>query len=314
MKRIGWIDFLRGFSMILILVFHTEVYYKGEEIATPYYVYTTNAIILFYFISGFLLYKDTAFQIKRKLQAIGRYLLLPYFVFTSLLAVPKLLIRNSEINFSEIASNIILGNASWFIAALIIAEVLFSLLLWISRGKERWLSTVALLCFISYYLLPFNQHSYWQWQDALLAFDFLYLGYLYNKHKAVFNTINKPYISLLLLSILILIKVYEYQVDLPMRNIAIENAPLFLADAITWLLLIVSLIPFIPNNKLIEWTGRHSITYYFLCGGCPLIVAMTMNIIGFAYEGYFYRFILAFILVYILASLLTWLINRYVPL
>ena len=107
MKRIGWIDFLRGFSMILILVFHTEVYYKGEEIATPYYVYTTNAIILFYFISGFLLYKDTAFQIKRKLQAIGRYLLLPYFVFTSLLAVPKLLIRNSEINFSEIASNIV---------------------------------------------------------------------------------------------------------------------------------------------------------------------------------------------------------------
>ena len=183
MKRIGWIDFLRGFSMILILVFHTEVYYKGEEIATPYYVYTTNAIILFYFISGFLLYKDTAFQIKRKLQAIGRYLLLPYFVFTSLLAVPKLLIRNSEINFSEIASNILLGNASWFIAALIIAEVLFSLLLWISRGKERWLSTVALLCFISYYLLPFNQHSYWQWQDALLAFDFLYLGYFYNKHK-----------------------------------------------------------------------------------------------------------------------------------
>jgi hypothetical protein len=98
-----------------------------------------------------------------------------------------------------------------------------------------------------------------------------------------------------------------------MRNIAIESAPLFLADAITWLLLIVSLIPFIPNNKLIEWTGRHSITYYFLCGGCPLIVAMTMNIIGFAYEGYFYRFILAFILVYILASLLTWLINRYLP-
>ena len=189
--------------MILILVFHTEVYYKGEEIATPYYVYTTNAIILFYFISGFLLYKDTAFQIKRKLQAIGRYLLLPYFVFTSLLAVPKLLIRNSEINFSEIASNILLGNASWFIAALIIAEVLFSLLLWISRGRERWLSTVALLCFISYYILPFNQHSYWQWQDALLAFDFLYLGYLYNKHNIVFHAFNKPYISLLLLSIVI---------------------------------------------------------------------------------------------------------------
>ena len=98
-----------------------------------------------------------------------------------------------------------------------------------------------------------------------------------------------------------------------MRNIAIENAPLFLADAITWLLFITTLIHYIPKNKFIEWTGRHSITYYFLCGGCPLIVAMTMNRIGLAYEGYVYRYFIAFILVYLLASLLTWLIIRYAP-
>ena len=28
MERVGWIDFLRGISMIAILIFHTEVYYK----------------------------------------------------------------------------------------------------------------------------------------------------------------------------------------------------------------------------------------------------------------------------------------------
>ena len=311
MERIGWIDFLRGFSMILILVFHTEVYYKGEDIATSYYVYTTNAITLFYFISGYLLYKDTTFNIKSKLRSIGRYLLIPYFIFTSIIAVPKLLIRNSEINLTEIASNILLGNASWFIAALIVAEVFFSVMIWISRGKQIWLSTIAILFFVSYYLLPFNLHNYWQWQDALLAFVFLYLGYLFHQHKAVFHTFNKPYISLLLVFILILIKVYEYDMNLPMRNIAIENAPLFLADTITWLLFIVSIIPYIPKCKPIEWTGRHCIIYYFLCGGCPLTVSMMMNRIGFAYEGHCYRFILAFIFVYTLASILTWFINRY---
>ena len=299
--------------MILILVFHTEVYYKGENIATPYYFYTTNAIILFYFISGYLLYKETTFNIKTKLLSIVKYLLIPYFIFTSIIAVPKLLIRNSDINLTEIVSNILLGNASWFIAALILAEVFFSIILWISHGKNIWLSTIAILFFISYYVLPFNQHSYWQWQDALLAFYFLYLGYLYHQHKAVFHTINKPFISLFLLSILILIKVYEYHVDLPMRNIAVENVPLFLADTITWLLFIITIIPFIPKCKPIEWTGRHCIIYYFLCGGCPLIVSMVMNRIGFAYEGHCYRFILAFIFVYTLASILTWVINRYTP-
>ena len=313
MKRIGWIDFLRGFSMILILVFHTEVYYKGEEIATPYYFYTTNAIILFYFISGYLLYRDTTFDIKSKLRSIGRHLLIPYFIFTSIIALPKLLIRNSDINLVEIVSNILLGNASWFIAALIVAEIFFSIILWISHGKNIWLSTITILTFIIYYLLPFNQHNYWQWQDALLAFDFLYIGYLYNKHQTVFHPINKSYISLLLLSILILLKVYEYHMDFPMRNITIKNVPLFLADTITWLLFIVTIIQYIPKCNPIEWTGRHCIIYYFLCGGCPLIVSMMMNRIGFAYEGHCYRFILAFLLVYTLASILTWFINRYTP-
>jgi len=313
MNRIGWIDFLQGFSMILILVYHTEVYYKGEDVATPYYVYTTNAIILFYFISGFLLYKETSFDIRHKLYSIGRYLLVPYFLFTSVIAIPKLLIRGSEIHLLEIVSNILLGNASWFIAALIVAEVLFSIMIWISRGKSIWLSTLAILMFVSYYFLPYDQHNYWQWQDALLAFDFLCLGYLYNKHKDVFHTFNKPYISLLLFLFLILIKIYEYDIDLSMRRIAIEHAPLFMTDAVVWLWFIITIIKYIPRCKLMEWTGRYSIIYYFVCGGCPLIVSLVMNKAGFEYDGNIIRYMLAFIVTYIFATLLTWIINKLFP-
>ena len=313
MNRIGWIDFLQGFSMILILVYHTEVYYKGEDVATPYYDYTTNAIILFYFISGFLLYKETSFDIRHKLYSIGRYLLVPYFLFTSVIAIPKLLIRGSEIHLLEIVSNILLGNASWFIAALIVAEVLFSIMIWISRGKSIWLSTLAILMFVSYYFLPYDQHNYWQWQDALLAFDFLCLGYLYNKHKDVFHTFNKPYISLLLFLFLILIKIYEYDIDLSMRRIAIEHAPLFMTDAVVWLWFIITIIKYIPRCKLMEWTGRYSIIYYFVCGGCPLIVSLVMNKAGFEYDGNIIRYMLAFIVTYIFATLLTWIINKLFP-
>ena len=46
MQRVGWIDFLRGISMILILVFHTEVYYKQYDVK-PYYIYNNNYILLF---------------------------------------------------------------------------------------------------------------------------------------------------------------------------------------------------------------------------------------------------------------------------
>ena len=312
MNRIGWIDFLRGLSMMLILVFHTEVYYKEYDV-TLYYIYVTNAIILFYFISGYLFYRPETFNLKKKLNAIARSLLFPYFIFTSLIAVPKLLVRQEAINLQEIVINIITGRASWFIAALIVGELFFALLLTKTRGKITWLLTDAIACLIIYYVIPFNQHNYWQWQDALLAVTFLSAGYIYHQYDNHFNTINKPLYSLIFLLILIIIKVYEYHVDLPMRNIAVENVPLFLADCIVWLMLVISIIRYIPRCKMIEWTGRHCIIYYFLCGGCPLIISIFFNKIGLPYNNYLYRYLLALIAVYLLATTLTYLIYKYIP-
>ena len=297
---------------MLILVFHTEVYYKEYDV-TPYYIYVTNAIILFYFISGYLFYRPESFSLKKKLIAIARSLLFPYFIFTSLIAVPKLLVRQEAINLQEIVINILLGRASWFIAALIVGELFFALLLTKTRGKITWLLTDAIACLIIYYVIPFNQHNYWQWQDALLAVTFLSAGYIYHQYDNHFNTINKPLYSLIFLLILIIIKVYEYHVDLPMRNIAIENVPLFLADCIVWLMLVISIIRYIPRCKMIEWTGRHCIIYYFLCGGCPLIISIFFNKIGLPYNNYLYRYLLALIAVYLLATTLTYLIYKYIP-
>ena len=297
---------------MLILVFHTEVYYKEYDV-TPYYIYVTNAIILFYFISGYLFYRPESFSLKKKLNAIARSLLFPYFIFTSLIAVPKLLVRQEAINLQEIVINIITGRASWFIAALIVGELFFALLLTKTRGKITWLLTDAIACLIIYYVIPFNQHNYWQWQDALLAVSFLSAGYIYHQYDNHFNTINKPLYSLIFLLILIIIKVYEYHVDLPMRNIAIENVPLFLADCIVWLMLVISIIRYIPRCKMIEWTGRHCIIYYFLCGGCPLIISIFFNKIGLPYNNYLYRYLLALIAVYLLATTLTYLIYKYIP-
>jgi hypothetical protein len=112
---------------------------------------------------------------------------------------------------------------------------------------------------------------------------------------------------------LLTIKIYEYHVDLPMRNIAIEHIPLFLADSIIWLLIIISIISYIPRCKIIEWTGCHCIVYYFLAGGCPLVITLLLNKVGFHYDGYCYRYVVALILVYVLATILTWLIYKYVP-
>lgn len=307
MERVRWIDFLRGFSMLFILAFHTEVYYKEYNV-TPYYIYTTNAIVLFYFISGYLFYRQGELDYIKKIKSIVKSLVIPYFIFTSLIAVPKALLRQESIDWIETVFNILSGRASWFIAALIVGELFFTTLMMIKCRKTLWLSIAAVACLIIYYIIPFNQQNYWQWQDALLAVSFLYSGYLYHQYRDYFHTINKPLYSSLLLLILIFIKIYEYDVDLPMRNIAIESAPLFLADTIAWLLFVITLIKYIPRCKIIEWIGQHCIIYYFLCGGCPLIVSILMNKIGIPYNGYLSHYLITLLLVYLLITTITWII------
>ena len=51
--RKQWIDMARGLCMMAILFFHTEMYYAGHDII-PYVVYVENALIIFFFLSGYI--------------------------------------------------------------------------------------------------------------------------------------------------------------------------------------------------------------------------------------------------------------------
>lgn len=65
MERITWIDLLRGFSMMAILWFHTEVYYAGSDVI-PYVLYVDNVLAVFFFISGYLFKNSKPFDPKKK--------------------------------------------------------------------------------------------------------------------------------------------------------------------------------------------------------------------------------------------------------
>lgn len=86
LHRINWIDSARGLCMTAILYDHTEIYYANDNII-PYEMYVINALTAFFFISGFLFWKEKPFQIKNKMTSIFRSLVIPYFIFTTAMAV-----------------------------------------------------------------------------------------------------------------------------------------------------------------------------------------------------------------------------------
>lgn len=313
MPRIHWIDLLRGICMIAILLFHTEMYMVGKAII-PYTMYVTNALIIFYFISGYLIYKKNEFKFIHKLKSIGRTMLIPYLLFTSIIGIVKPYVKGQQIDLLQIGENIALGQASWFIAALMIAELLLCITLWITRGKLSWIFCVALICLIL--SIAFSERNIdfpWQINNALQAVFFLITGYVYHHYEKKIKDINKPLYNILLLIILIIIKRYEYihHVNMMISPLQIDLYPLFLLDITISIIFMVNICK-AKTSKIIEWTGSHSLVYYFLCGGVPLLVSKYWRHTGLTYGGRYWVILLAFIIVYMITTLLTWTIYTYI--
>ena len=316
-KRKIWIDLVRGFCMLAILVHHTEMYYVGEAII-DYRFFADNALCTFFFISGYLFYKETPFNLKYKLLSILKTIIIPYFIFMSVIALPKALAHGKFVSVSDSILSIVLGQQSWFITALATAEIVFSILLYLSKQYKWVLPIGVLISFIGIILLTGNEqmlaHNYWNIMDGLLAISFLYIGYLYHQKENVINRF--PLYLYIIPFILFFISkwvIVEYKVYCYLGPVDIDNYPVFIVDNVLAILLITRLCKLLPDMKPISWMGSHVIVYYFLCGGVPLTLSVLANKIGFSYYGNYLQVIVVLIAVYLMITLLTWFIYKYIP-
>ena len=274
MERLKWVDFLRGFCMMAILWFHTEMYYVGYD-KTPYAFYVGDVLAVFFILSGYLFYKSAPIEYNKKCHSIIRYLLLPYFIFTTILSVGKYFIYQDR-TFASIGYDIISGHASWFITALILSQLLFILFLRITNGKMIYLSTIACGSLILSYFIGnsynpsplYYPQNLWHFNESLLGLFLLYIGYSYHRYEYVFNKINNISYTSLLFLIVCIIKyiIYKESIQLVFGPIIVSNYLVFIIDLLTTSLLLIQLFKRLPSLRLIEWTGSHSIAYYFICG------------------------------------------------
>lgn len=315
-ERIIWIDLVRGFCMLAILLHHTEMYYVGEAVI-DYRLFVDNALCAFYFISGYLFLKKTPFDIHHKLVSIIKTLIIPYFIFMGVIAIPKALVHGTFVSVTDILFNILLGKESWFITALATAEFIFSILLYLSKHNKWILPTGVLLSLTSIILLTGNKqmiaHNYWNVMDGLLAVTFLYLGYLYHQFE------EKIQFHLYYICILIMFLVFskwmitKNDIYTYLGYVNISNYIVFMVDNIVAVLLIIQCCKLLPTIKPISWMGSHVIVYYFLCGGIPLTLSLLADKIGFSYHEIYMQVIIMLIAVYLVITLLAWLIYKYIP-
>lgn len=312
-KRISWTDGLRGLCMLSILLMHTEVYYAGDNIVN-YNLYMPCTLNLFFFISGYFFHKEGTFSIRHKLASVARGLVLPYFIFTLAMALPKALAHGT--GCTEALLSVFTGRASWFVAALIVAEALFSAALHTSRGKQSALCVASLACFcLAIQLSELFPRPWWQATNALLAFPLLHLGYTYHQKEKALDRLTGPGFTSALLILFLLTKIHIQTggVSLLVCPIDISSFPTFALDALTSIMLFTTVAKRLPPQKWLEWTGRHSLAIYFACGAAPLLTAALFNRVGLAYDGSYARVLLAFVVACLATSAFAWAVHRYLP-
>lgn len=193
-ERLNTFDIAKGFGIILVVVGHTATHIGLEKVIYQFHM------PLFFILSGvFFKEKNTQFPQAFIINKLRR-LYIPYvlnglglfFVFLGISCVVLGDVGWSFLGGLKYMVLIIfgigsspLGGAFWFLRALFIVCLLFSLLNWqINKIKTNYNKSFILFGFVFLFLimgyytnLPYNISS------SFVALFFYYIGYLYEKNK-----------------------------------------------------------------------------------------------------------------------------------
>ena len=133
----------------------------------------------FFFLSGYLFYRPQGFDVRHKLMSVLRSLVVPYFIFVTLLALPKAFLHGNSVVVSTMAWRIVSGQESWFISALAVCELVFSLILWLTKERMPGLMVfLAVAMALDIVLGSGNMllvTDYWHINEASVSLIFIFL-------------------------------------------------------------------------------------------------------------------------------------------
>lgn len=262
-KRIEWIDWLKGFCMILIVLGHVIRGFISagmyEQIDLKYIDYTIYSfhMPLMFFISGFL-YSITR---EEKLKDWKDFILdkivklyIPYLIFAYILFIFKTIFDssiNSETNMNNfITIPFMPFDIYWFLMALLLIFIVYSFMDY-KKINNKLITSIGFISLIISFYIPSNYYIKLIFKYIGLGFYFYLGSYLTNK------AISKKWIMPLLIGYIIL-NVVNYYFDLQICVIEIALALSMI------LILVIYAQNYKHNSKLLNKIGKQSMIIYLL--------------------------------------------------
>lgn len=309
-NRYDWIDTGKGWLILSVLYYHCECYYNNGAVVSLFWI--PFFMTCFFFMSGFVFHTKEEFNIVHKIQSILYKLLWSYIVFTSIILIPKAFVRGYSIKEGLIS--VIMGKASWYVAALIVAEILLCLL-FMKRWKQYQLLVVSIfLLLISIVLNNYIDYEPWFFIKGISGAAYMILGHLFYLNKEKFNALLKiKYLFITMLTFLIVrYAMYIY-----------DNSSIYNENSLPWDFSIYTLMFVVESilgilmcyifftlfsNKYIKFAGKNSLSYYYLNGGVILVLSTVFSKI--LPYNYFFN-VVVFIITNLFLSITGFIINKY---
>lgn len=307
-RRINYLDYIKGFAILLVILGH--IYYYDNPIKI--FIYSFH-MPLFFIISGFLS-NNKSLDIKTTICNKFKSLIIPYIMFGCGIIFLKLIINNGITG--EIKSYILYFltgtgmDALWFLPALFIIDIIYCLLKNSKLNTLLKIPTIIVLFLVGLYGKNIHTNIVLvTLYRSLIGLGFFMLGhYTFNFIKKL----NVSYITILILLIItVILGLKNGCVDL--WSLDINNKILYITCSITGSLSVILFFKKISNES-------NDIKILRYCGFNSLIIMSThqfiLEIINKITRVTYYDTKLGigiFIIVMLIEIPIIYVINRYLP-
>ena len=315
-KDIAWINTGRALCMIFVYIAHCNFYYINH-ISPIYFIYKPFYLSFFFFISGFLLFKNQKeFPFRKKIAGIINKLFWPAILFPSIIWIPKMFAHGNNPNIYAYLLDIFGGTAAWFVSTIIVAQLICMLLIFLFKNRiDLMLFITAGLMFFAFYLRTIDETPFpWYYKSGMVASLFLVLGGIarkyYDKLQLIIS-IHSLIISGILYLGLMLYNYYNWGYGQAIMSVRYDNIPLGLFNNFLGIFFMIQLCHYIPEIKWLQYIGKNSIVFYFFGGGVPLVIGYLVRTY-IPFQGYLMTIFVTIICLAIVFPV-NYVIKRFFP-
>lgn len=287
-KRIIWVDLLKGFAIICVILGHRVYGNTGflSKFIKPE-IFSFH-IPLFFFLSGivFSIEKYNSFKafVIKKVKTI----LVPMVIFSLIVILFNYFYRGLLLGFKsynllylkrrliDIALHIrgrsdellVYQTVLWFLVCLFIVEIIMFGVIRITHNKTIRILVIISCLFVlgSIYMSLGLPLIPWDIDSAFIAILFFGLGYIISKEKEFFKKLNKLYFAPILLFVNISTMYLNY-LFMDKKNVGLANSQIgmpiwYLLESVSGILFLVIVFSRIKACKPLSYIGKNSIIYY----------------------------------------------------